>query len=65
MFLWYNRDNKKIYKNENVKYEDDVLIVESNNEEDLTNVVIKYFDLERDYSNINNVLNGITMKKII
>lgn len=40
----------------NVKYEDGVLSVESNNEEDLTNVVIKYFDLERDYSTINNIL---------
>ena len=51
----------------NVKYEDEVLIVESNNEEDLTNVVIKYFDLERDYSSINNILieKDSSLKEIV
>lgn len=40
----------------NVKYEDNDLIIKSNNEENLEQVVLKYFDLERDYEKINKIL---------
>ena len=39
-----------------VKYENNNLIIESNNEVDLYNIVMKYFDLHRDYSSINHML---------
>ena len=40
----------------NVRYENNVLIVESNNERDLEKIVRKYFDLDRDYSILNSIL---------
>lgn len=40
----------------NVRYEDKILYVESNNEDSLKQKVIKYFDLDRDYENINKIL---------
>ena len=40
----------------NLKYEDDILYIESNNEINLENVVREYLDLDRDYiSIINNI----------
>ena len=40
----------------NVKYYKDSLFVESNNYDDLESIVMKYFDLERDYSKINEII---------
>lgn len=36
----------------NIKYEDDILYVDSNNLENLENIIIYYFDLDRDYTSI-------------
>ena len=41
----------------NIKEEENYLLIESNNEEDLTEVVKYYFDLERDYNIINEALS--------
>lgn len=40
----------------NVKEDKDYLIVESNKDKDLREVVVKYFDLKRDYESINKEL---------
>ena len=40
----------------NVKYDGNNLYVDSNNEENLKEVILKYFDLDRDYSKINKIL---------
>ena len=39
----------------NVKYDGNNLYVDSNNEENLKEVILKYFDLDRDYSKINKI----------
>ena len=40
----------------NVKYDNGTLCVDSDNYNDLERVVLKYFDLERDYSIINDTI---------
>lgn len=40
----------------NVKYDGNNLYVDSNNEENLKELILKYFDLDRDYSKINKIL---------
>lgn len=40
----------------NVKYKDDKLFIESNNYENLEDIVIKYFDLNRNYDEMNEFL---------
>ena len=40
----------------NVKYDGKSLFIESNNYDNLENIIKKYFDLDRDYSKINDVL---------
>ena len=40
----------------NIKYNNNTLYVESNNENQLEAVVFKYFDLNRDYNNINKII---------
>ena len=37
----------------NVRYDMNTLYVESNNYDNIESVILKYFDLERDYSKIN------------
>ncbi len=41
----------------NIKEIDDELIINSNNEEDLESTIVNYFDLNRDYDEINKVLS--------
>lgn len=40
----------------NIKIEDNNLVVESNNYDNLENIIIDYFDLNRNYDSINNIL---------
>lgn len=51
----------------NVKYENNNLYVDSNKYDNLENVVTKYFDLERDYSKINEIIEkkDLEIKKIV
>lgn len=51
----------------NIKKEDNTLLVESNNEDNLKNKIIEYFDLDRDYDNINKqiLLMDSKLKKVI
>ena len=51
----------------NVKQEMDNLIIDSNNTDDLENIIKKYFDLNYDYESINNIFLEIDSnnKKII
>ena len=43
----------------NIKYSNNTLYVKSNNYDNLETVVLKYFDLERDYSKINDMISKI------
>lgn len=40
----------------NVKYDRNILYVDSNNEDNLEEVVTRYFDLNTDYKNINDII---------
>lgn len=40
----------------NVRYDMNTLYVESNNYDNIESVILKYFDLERDYSKINEII---------
>lgn len=40
----------------NVRKDNDILYVDSNNSDDLESVVVKYFDLDRDYKKINEII---------
>ena len=61
IFRFYKQENDSydiIIKDRviNVKMDGDYLLVSSNNEDDLENVVIKYFDLENDYDKVDDFL---------
>lgn len=51
----------------NLKQDKDDLIVKSNNEEDLDNVIRKYLDLDRDYDKLNEIIiaQDSSLKEII
>ena len=46
----------------NLKYKDDILYVESNNEDNLEYVVCEYLDLYRDYDSIINAIKSMDSK---
>ena len=46
----------------NVRMDNDTLLVESNNENDLKNIVYDYFDLNTDYENIRNKIIKVDEK---
>lgn len=46
----------------NLKYKDDILYVESNNEDNLEYVVCEYLDLDRDYDSIINAIKNMDSK---
>lgn len=46
----------------NLKYKDDILYVESNNEDNLEYVVCEYLDLDRDYDSIINTIKSMDSK---
>lgn len=46
----------------NLKYKDDILYVESNNEDNLEYVVREYLDLDRDYYSIINAIKSMDSK---
>lgn len=51
----------------NIKYENDILYVDSNDFNNLEEIVIKYFDLDRDYEEMNNIIikNDDSIREVV
>ncbi len=72
IFRYYNEDDNSYTiilsdRVVNIKKENDSLIVKSNNEDDLENIIRNYLDLDRDYNLLNKKLKKVdrTLENII